>query len=80
MSHRVLGRGFGLFHEQTEDEEEYRENHAYAQAGPPDGAVMPVMAGSGNYVRHKSCSRVNLYSHGAHKIQELVNKPPITNP
>lgn len=41
---------------------------------------MPIVAGGGNYVRHKCCSQVNLYCHGACKFQKLVNKPPITNP
>lgn len=80
IAHRVLGRGLRLLHEQAEDEEEDRKDHADTQAGAPDGAVVAVVAGRGDYVRDKCCSSVNFTVTAITILGSVVDRPPITNP
>lgn len=71
--------GLGLLHEQTENEQDDGEHDAYGQAGAPNGAVMAVLAGGGDYVWYKGYSQLDVYYHDIHEALKM-DKPPITNP
>ena len=55
-SHGVLGELLGLLEPETENKENQGENDTDSERGPPDGAQVPIVGGSGDNVWRESVS------------------------